>query len=444
MRARLFLRKAFVVAMCARSNRRAPPWARIRAVVAAPSFWLGRQPILDLTGNTVAYELLFRSGATGGPVADNRMATASVISLAFNELGIPAVLGRCRGFINFDAELLMSEVVELLPPERTVVELLETVRITPEIVDRCRKLRSRGFSFALDDIVQLDAEHEPILPLVDVIKIDVLETPADALPDLIGRARSARRVKLLAEKVDSREQADHCRQLGFDLFQGYFFARPALLQGRRADPARRVLVYLLQQALGETENAQIELTFKQAPELSYKLMRLVNSVAMGMRSPIESLSHALVILGRRQLQRWLQVLLFAHDSTGDFPSPLLQMAAARGKMMELLAERRSADQGYRDRAFMTGILSLLDALLDAPMSEVIEQLSLPGDVRDALLVREGRLGHLLRIVETLDKSDDAAVSALLAAGDPCTIAELPQLQIAALAWSNAIGEPVRE
>jgi len=173
-------------------------------------------------------------------------------------------------------------------------------------------------------------------------------------------------------------------------------------------------------------------------------MRLVNSVGMGLRSPIQSLSHALVILGRRQLQRWLQILLFAHHNAGDFPSPLLQMATARGKLMELLAERQSTDCNYRDRAFMTGILSLLDTLLESTMEEVLAQISLPEDVSTALLHRQGPLGHLLKIVEALERADDGDVSSLMAHGDPCSTGELPQLQIAALAWSNAVGEPARK
>lgn len=412
---------------------------------AAPMFWLGRQPILDLTGNTVAYELLFRSGAAGGAqVTDDRIATSTVISHAFNELGLASVLGPCRGFINFDAALLMSEVVELLPPERTVVELLETVEITGEVVERCSELRSRGFSFALDDVVQLDEAHAPILPLVDIIKVDVKETPAGALPDLVARVRAQpRRVKLLAEKVDSREQADHCRALGFDLFRGYFFARPVVLQGRRADPSRTVLLHLLQQSMSDVENAAIEATFKQAPELSYKLMRLVNSVGIGSRYEIRSLAHALVILGRRQLQRWLQVLLFAHHSAGDFPSPLLQMAAARGKLLELLSEQLRAPQDACDQAFMTGILSLIDTLLQMPMAEAIAEIALPCEVQEALLERKGTLGQMLLLAEALERADDARVASLLDEHDLCSTAVLPQLQIASLSWSTGLGTPAQ-
>ena len=405
-------------------------------------FWLGRQPILDVMAATVGYELLFRSEpGNAAHIDDNRMATANVINHAFSELGIASVLGECRGFINFDGDLLMSDVVELLPPERTVIELLEGLEATQPVIERCRELRSRGFSFALDDIVQLDDIHAPLLSIIDVVKIDVLATPAHELQDLVLKARAAARVKLLAEKVDTRAQADRCRELGFDLFQGYFFARPVVIQGRRTDPSKRLLLRLLEQTLDDdTDTAEIEDTFKQAPDLSYKLMRLVNSVGMGLRSPIESLSHAVQILGRRQLQRWLQVLLFANQTATDFPSPLLQMAAGRGKLLELLAEKSSRDGHLHDRAFMTGILSLLDTLLEMPMTEVIGQLRLPEDVRDALVQRNGRLGRLLLLVEALERADDAEVASLLADGDPCTPAELPQLQIAALSWSNRLGQ----
>lgn len=406
----------------------------------SPLFWLGRQPILDSTGNTVAYELLFRTGPDQPFPTSGQAATASVIAHAFNDLGTASVLGNCKGFINFDTELLMSDVIELLPPHATVIELLETIEIDGKVIDRCRELRARGFAFALDDVVQLDEGHSRILPFVDVVKVDVLAMPFDELQALVARIRDIRRIKLLAEKVEDHTQAERCRRLGFDLFQGYFFARPVMMSGRRADPSKRLLIHLLQQCIAEQSNAQIEATFKQAPELSYKLMRLVNSVGMGMQVPIRSLAHALVVIGRRQLQRWLQVLLFACDDKGDFPSPLLQLAAGRGKLLELMADRHAHDAGIADRAFMAGILSLLDTLLEMPIEQAIAQMNLPADVTAALLTRTGALGRMLDVAEALEQSDDHRVAELLADGTPCSTAELAQLQIAALSWSNAIGQ----
>lgn len=419
-----------------------PGRGRLPGVQGAPQFWLGRQPILDRSSTTVGYELLFRSSeANSATISDHRAATASVISHAFGELGLAQVLGDARGFINFDAELLVSDAVELLPPKRTVLEILESVAITPRIIERCSELRERGFSFALDDVVQLEHTHEQLLPLIDYVKVDVRGMSSTELRNLVHRVRAGWRVQLLAEKIDSADEAKECRDLGFDLFQGYFFARPTIMKGRRADPSRQQLLELLQQTLDEdSDNRKIEQTFKRAPELSYKLMRLVNSVGMGLRSPIQSLSHALTILGRRQLQRWIQVLLFAHHATGDSASSLLQMAAARGKLMELLAERHGHDAVWPDKAFMTGILSLLDALLATPIADVIAPLRLPDDVRGALLERDGQLGHLLRIAEALERYDDRSVGELLIASDACSPTELPQLQIAALSWSNLLAD----
>jgi EAL and modified HD-GYP domain-containing signal transduction protein len=414
------------------------------AMQETPSFFLGRQPILDRHQNTVAYELLFRAGfTTDAAVADDVAATSSVIAHAFGALGIDAALGPCRGFINFDTGLLMSDVVELLPANRTVVELLETIDIDTAVIDRCRRLRRQGFQLALDDVTHLDAGREQVLPLIDIVKVDIPATPPEQVAQLVARLRRPG-VQLLAEKVDNQAQADWCRDLGFDLFQGYFFARPVVLAGRRADPAKSLLLKLLQQVLTNADNEELLASLKQSPELIYKLMRLVNSVSMGLRSPIQSLAHALVVLGRRQLQRWVQVLLFAHHGAGDFPSPLLTLAATRGRLMELLSERAGFDGVGRDRAFMTGILSLLDVLLGAPMPEVVEPLALPDDVRGALLHRHGRLGHILKVVEALEASDVGQVTGLLAENNPCPVAELPALQVAAMAWANSIATPAPE
>jgi c-di-GMP-related signal transduction protein len=207
-----------------------------------PVFLLGRQPILDRAHRTVAYELLFRANREeAGEVSDGLRATTTVISHAFSALGVDAVLGSCRGFINFDAETLLSDVVELLPPDRTVVELLETVVIDDAIVQRCRDLHAAGFRFALDDVVQLGATHQALLPLIEIVKVDIQATPPEQIPGLVRQARQAG-VQLLAEKVDSQARADWCRDLGFDLFQGYYMSCSSCcrkyLPGRIPRPSR--------------------------------------------------------------------------------------------------------------------------------------------------------------------------------------------------------------
>ncbi len=397
--------------------------------------FLGRQPILDRDQRLVAYELLFRSGhVNASDVTDDLQATASVINHAFSEMGIQTVLGPHRGFINVSADMLHSDMIELLPREQVVLELLETIEINDDIVSRCHELRKKGFSLALDDFVFDDA-YLPLLGIVDIVKIDLMLHDPDELRNVVQRLKQWP-VRLLAEKVDSAEQAQYCMELGFDLFQGYYFAKPSILSVKRADPAHLSLMTLLGLVLGDAETHEIEQAFKQSPGLTYNLMRLVNSVAAGVGKKIGSVSQAILVLGRRQLQRWLQLSLFTLQPGSRYPSPLMQLAASRGKFMEILAGKENRDRDYCDEAFMTGILSLLDVLLGMPHEEIITQLNLTENVRMALLRREGDLGRLLLLAEYVEQADRTSAAALLAKSPGLSLHDLTQAELEALAWVN--------
>ncbi len=402
--------------------------------------FIGRQPILDRDQHIVAYELLFRSSAAvdRANVSDDMAATADVITQAFGELGVGSVLAGQRGFINVSADLLLSEMIELLPRDQVVLELLESIAITDEIVARCRELKAQGFAFALDDFVFSEI-YEPLFELVEVVKLDVLALSNEALQDSVKRLKPWP-VKLLAEKIDNPQQASACRELGFELFQGYFFAKPVTLSGKRAATQPMMLLKLLGQVMGDADLNEIEPTFKQEPQLSYSLLRLVNSVALGRPQKIATLKQAIVVLGRRQLQRWLQLLLFAQYGGGQFPNPLMIMAANRGKLMELLAgEEPDHGKYYPDEAFMTGILSLLDTLLGMSMAEIVANLSLPDEVKTALLSRSGKLGGLLILVETFEQDDVSMMHRHLGLHPHLKPTTLPQHQIVAMAWASNIG-----
>jgi c-di-GMP-related signal transduction protein len=328
--------------------------------------------------------------------------------------------------------------VELLPHTQVVLELLESIELTDAVVARCGVLRQQGFALALDDFVY-DDRYLPMLALVDIVKVDVLLHDRDALRATVAQLRRWP-LKLLAEKVDSAEQAAYCHELGFDLFQGYYFARPLVLTARRADPSQLALAQLLGLLLNDAETAQIEQVFKQHPNLTYNLMRLVNSVASGTRRTIGSVSQAILVLGRRQLQRWLQLLLFTLQSGSAYPSPLLLLAATRGKLMELLAARQARPVDYCDEAFMAGILSLIDTLIDKPLTEIVAELHLGERIAAALLRREGELGTLLQLVESVEHPDLDRTLALLAASGPLTPADLTAAEIEAMSWANQIAE----
>lgn len=402
--------------------------------------FLAHQPILDERQNIVAYELLFRSGNHGtSKVTDDMAASATVMLNTFSHFGAERIIGQHYGFINVNTEMLMSDMLELLPRDQIVLELLETVIPSIDVIQRCQQLRAMGFRMALDDFTY-DPAFEPLLGLVDYVKLDLLTTPSSDLPAIVGQLKH-RPLKLVAEKLESVEQFKLCRDLGFTLFQGYYFARPEIISGKKADPARMVLLRLLGQIMGDAENHEIEQTFKQQPGLSFNLLRLVNSVAMGLRNPVGSLNQALVVLGRRQLQRWIQLLIYTVGNASSRNTPLLQLAASRGRLMELLAEeQRPGSKDFHERAFMVGILSLLDILLDLPMPEILSQLSLNSEVREALLSHDGALGKLLSLTEYLEVANfDAAAEIMAKAGIP--LATLTEAQLKTFSW---VGDLDRE
>ncbi len=411
--------------------------------MAVQNVYVGRQPILDLNQQVVAYELLFRAGenAAGMPV-DGALATAHVIVTAFSELGLENVLGPSRGFINVNREILLHDAIELLPRHQVVLELDEDILGDEEVIARCRTLKQEGFRIAIDSVTTVNDRVTQLLPIADVVKVETSLIAPDELKSLVGALLKTQCLKL-AQKVETKEQAEHCRQLGFDLFQGYFFARPTVMSTKRADPGKAGLLRLLTLVLSEAEVGEIEQAFKHMPELSYSLLRMVNSVAGGMSKRIGSLRQAIVVLGRKPLQRWVQLLIYTagHERAG-LGNPLMDMAATRGKTLELLAlKAHASDREYADNAFMVGILSLLDALLEMPIKDIVAELKLEDEIAAALLHRSGRLGGLLRLVEAKERDDVEAVVALLEPMTGLSMGELVTADLHASTWARDVNHP---
>ncbi|HTH95700.1 MAG TPA: EAL domain-containing protein [Rhodocyclaceae bacterium] len=378
------------------------------------SLFVGRQPILDHKQGLVAYELLFRdSHENAANVNDALSATATVITNAFGELGIEQVLGPYKGFINCDAAMLLSDLPELLPADRIVLEVLENVEATPEIIERCTELKARGFTIAVDDFTYELDRWQRLLPLTDIVKVDLLQLSSEQLTETTHLLRQYP-LKLLAEKVDTGEAADTCRNLGYNFFQGYYFARPSMLTGQKLGQSQAALLKLMAMVLQDVETRELENAIKQQPGLAFNLLRLTNSVAMGLRLNVTSLRHAITILGRRQLQRWLQLAIYSNPNSSSFPSPLMHLAATRGRLIELLAaSTRPNDHTFQDHGFLTGIMSLMPSLLGVPMQQVLKGLSLDTGVIDALTEHNGELGLLLSLAESLEQ-DNIVVTRLLA------------------------------
>jgi len=404
--------------------------------------FIARQPIVDRKESLVAFELLFRSarGATTSGVVevDDTHATAQVLVNAFGEMGIADVLGAHKGFINLNAEILHSDLIELLPKQQVMLELLETIKIDDAIIARCHELKAKGFSLALDDVVELSDDIKPLLNVVEVVKLDLMLIDPARLPALVKELKRYP-IKLLAEKVEDHEQARRYMDMGFDLFQGYHFARPETLSGKRSDPSKMVLVRLLSMMFDEADNDEIEEAFKEHADLTYNLMRMVNSVGAGLSTKVSSLKHGLLVLGRQPLRRWVQLLLYASSKGNVTGSPLMQLAATRGKLLELVAEQeRPSDSEYADRAFMVGMLSLLDTLLGEPLQGILARMNLQEEVEIALLKHEGGLGALLTLCEKIETGDIEAIEEKLSACPGLTMDALNKAQLEALGWANNI------
>jgi EAL and modified HD-GYP domain-containing signal transduction protein len=402
--------------------------------------FIARQPIVDRKENLVAFELLFRSAhsSTESGVLDDTHATAQVLVNAFGEMGIADVLGAHRGFINLNAEILHSDLIELLPKQQVMLELLETITIDAAIIARCHELKAKGFSLALDDVVELTDDIKPLLSIVEVVKLDLMLIDPARLPVLLKELKRYP-VKLLAEKVEDHEHAKRYMEMGFDLFQGYHFARPEMLTGKRSDPSKMALIRLLSMLLEEAEIDEIEEAFKEHADLTYNLMRMVNSVGTGLTTKISSLKHGLLVLGRQPLRRWVQLLLYASSKGNITASPLMQLAATRGKMLELVAMRECpGDRDYADRAFMVGMLSLLDTLMGEPLQEILVRMSLQEDVEIALLKHQGSLGELLTLCEKIETGDLDAIQEMLHARPGFSVDMLNKAQLEALWWANNI------
>jgi EAL and modified HD-GYP domain-containing signal transduction protein len=403
-------------------------------------FFLARQPILDRDENLVAYELLFRS-AEAGPanVTDDLYATASVISHAA-ELGIENVIGASRGFVNADASVLMSDIVWFLPKDRVVLEILETVRATDELVVRIQELAGAGYVFALDDVIADSYDIKRLLPYVDIIKLDIGGTDDGELAALSARFKAEGK-KLLAEKVENFGQFQTCLRLGFDYFQGYYFARPDVLTGKKLSPSQMVIMQLMAEVASNAELADIEHSIKKDASLSFTLLRLVNSRSASTTRRIDSIGQALNVLGRSRLQRWLQILLYAKPGkSANASSPLLMLATTRGRLLELMAEKiQPGDRSMADIGFTVGIMSLMDTLFGLPMTKILDQMKVAADVREALLSREGVFGDMLTLVEHVENIKDAgSLPVALLKKLRLSADQFYALQLAAFEWSDSV------
>jgi len=411
-------------------------------------FFMARRPVTDREQDLVAHELLFceikSHGDTAGssipaamPADEEEPAGASVIADVSHH-GMSRVVGDLLGILYIDAQALMSDVFRNLPAQNLLLELAEMPDVTLPVLDRLAALKHDGFRFALalhDD----RRDVEQLLPMMEAVRIDITGKDRSELDHFCQTFR-ARNKKLLAEKVDTHEQFRMCHELGFDLLQGYYFTKPQILDGKKLSPSQMAITELMALVASDAESAAIEEAIKSDVTLGLNLLRLVNTPAFSVHR-IDSLRQALMVLGREQLQRWLQILLCAAPGSQQ-PGmvPLLAQATMRGRLMELIAQKaRPGNRSIADTAFTVGIMSLMDALFSMPMEKILQQVPVSEEVDDALLRRHGYFGQLLSLVEYTEwqrKTDTLLQQAIR--DMKLSYSDLYMLQLAAFEWADHV------
>ena len=348
---------------------------------------VARQPILDVHLHVFGYEMLFRSSSLNEfDGTEGNTATARVISAVFGSAETDQLTGRKNTFINFPRKMLLDGTAFILPPQQTVVEILESAEAGEDLLEACRALRDRGYRLALDDFTAPE-KVEALVPLADFLKVNFRTTSLSQQAEAATRFKG--KVRLLAEKVETQEEFRSARDMGYEYFQGYFFAHPAISSTRQIPGFKlqflRILSELHQPEMNFRKLADL---LKREPGLSYKLLRFVNSAWFGLRSPVESLERALVSLGEDAARKWLSVLTMANLAS-DQPTELAISTLVRARFFESLAKEAGLTQ-LRDDCFLVGLFSLLDAMLGCPLAELVEGLNLHGQITRTLLDRPHR------------------------------------------------------
>jgi EAL and modified HD-GYP domain-containing signal transduction protein len=360
---------------------------------------LGRQPILGQHEQLLGYELLFRdhSLSDASSAFDGNQATASVLKAAFMDVGLNRVVGSHWAFVNFPKEYLIGELPIPDGHNRLVIEVLEDVEVDRQLVDGLKKLARAGFYIALDDF-QFSSQWEPCLEVADIVKLDVMSIELADLRSQVEHLRTFN-VSLLAEKVEDYETLKRCQELGFEMFQGYYFAKPDILEAARSDSSRLALLTILAAINDEAASPQsIAESCSQDPRLVTKLLRYVNSSAIGMRHKLESLRHAIVYLGKDTVRSLATLLLMS--SIDNKPPVLLETALVRASACQEVA--RVSDRQRNESYFTVGLLSMLDAMFDEPLIDIISDLPLTTEIKRAILNHEGPMGRALEAAIALE------------------------------------------
>jgi EAL and modified HD-GYP domain-containing signal transduction protein len=358
--------------------------------------FVGRQPIYRKDLSLYAYELLFRGNknAADANVVDNDAATSEVLYNTFIEIGLDNIIGEHRAFVNLTARFLMGEYPLPCDNKRLVLEILEHVKVTNTLIEAVKELKQKGYKIALDDFIYRP-ELKPLVPIADIIKIDLRALTEEQLRRYVTILRDKSDAKLLAEKVETKEEFQLCLDLGFEFYQGYYFSKPHVIKGEAIPHSKLSVLQLIARIQDPNIGMdELEKIISMDASLAYKLLRVVNSASFNLSKQVDSIKTALILMGMDHVKNWASML--ALSKIEDKPDELLVMALVRANMSYELAKRMDVDNP--DSYFTAGMLSILDSLLDRPMGEILEKLPISNEIRAALIDKSGNMGKVVDCV----------------------------------------------
>lgn len=400
-------------------------------------FYVARQPIFDNQNNTYGYELLFRSGADKNvaEIIDEDSATLCVATCGF--IKSQESLDQTKKiFINFTGNLILDQTPRGLPPRATVIELLETIVPTPELIQEIVALKQDGYVIAVDDYEGGDLQ-EALLDLADIIKVDIFNKSFEQIEEIYSKIKDKKALKL-AEKVDSREILAFVKELGFDLYQGFYFSKPENLTGKKLRSSQisklRILEVINDPDL--TPERLIEIIAVD-PSITYQLLRFINSAAFGLSTKIDSVSHAVTLLGIKRLKYWIRMAVMSDLMGNEHTPELYLMALNRGKLLEEMTTRGVISATSPETMFLFGLLSLIDTMLGVPLDEVLQALPLSEEIVSGYKDEGSPFNKFLQIVRAIENTDMEQLGALCADLD---IEEkmVAEASITSTAWTNSV------
>ena len=365
--------------------------------------YVGRQPIYDRNLDVYGHELLFRNSDNNAASFDGITpdgATSTTIVNSFFEFGLEKLVGTGFAFINLTEKFLLEDDTLPIAPNQVVLEILEDIPINDELVKSVERLSEQGFTIALDDYIYNPA-HKPLVALADIIKIDIMQLSQEDVIEHVNILKEYK-AKLLAEKIETRDEYEFCLDLGFEFFQGYFLSQPRIIKGKALPTNKLAAINLL--ATLQNPNAKTDELEKQISidaSISYKLLKCINSAYYSLPRKVESIKHAIVMLGRRQISSIASLLALAN--TEDMPVEIIHLAMVRARTCELLAN--AAGLKPPETYFTVGLLSALDIIMERDLAELIKPLPLSEDMVDALLHRKGALGEALTCTLACEVAD---------------------------------------